>query len=225
MSTNSPAVSNSPSIWRRFRPLSITWVSPAVRGLPGRSTRFRKPSLEACIELLEFVVGGGLDLLVEGVAVGVDADGERAEVFDPEPPEALGHQLFPGDLFDLFDLGRLERGRAADDREVDHPEPPHRLDRLVRETTLAADRPHPVLRAQGFGEPDHPRRGGRADTDLLVPARADLPDVRGRVQEERARQDHRRRDTLVEDPDLRPVTDPDDPPLHHHLIPRPKLQD
>ena len=85
----------------------------------------------------------------------VDADGERAEVLDPELPEALGHELLPGDLFDLLDLGRLERGGAADDREVDHPEPLHRLDRVVRETALAADRADAVLRAERLGEAHH----------------------------------------------------------------------
>ena len=51
-----------------------------------------------------------------------------------------------GDLLDLLDLRRLERGSAADDREVDHPELVHRLDRLVGEAALAADRAHAVLR-------------------------------------------------------------------------------
>src|SRR5438105_1247713 len=104
MSTNSPPTSNMPSISRRFKPLSITCVSPSVRGLPGRRGRSRKPSLKPGIELLQFRLRSGLDVVVERVAVGVDADGERAEVLDAELPEALRHQLFPGDLFDLLDL-------------------------------------------------------------------------------------------------------------------------
>src|SRR5438093_6001544 len=99
---------------------------------------------EAGIELLQLLLGGGLAVVVERVSVRVDADREGAEVLDPELPEALRHQLLPGDLLDLLDLRRLQRRRAADDREVDHPVPPHRLERLVREAALAADRPDAV---------------------------------------------------------------------------------
>src|SRR6266516_7804578 len=147
MSTNWPPTSNIPSMSRRLRPLSMTWVRPTSRGLPGRSGTSRNPSLKPGIELLQLVLGAGLDVVVEGVAVRVDPDRERTEVLDPELPEALGHQLLPGDLLDLLDLRRLERGGSADDREVDHPESLHGLDRLVREPALAADRAHAVLRA------------------------------------------------------------------------------
>src|SRR5689334_23424761 len=106
---------------------------PPSRGL--------KPSKE----LLQLLLGRGLDVVIERVAVRVDADGQRPEVLDAELPEALGHELLPEDLFDLLDLRRLERRGAADDREVDHPELVHRLDRLVGESSLAADRAHAVL--------------------------------------------------------------------------------
>src|SRR5688572_27641111 len=110
MSTYSPAVSNRPSISRMFIPLSITCVSPLSRGLAGRGGRSRKlgcgSSLEACIDLLQLLLGGGLDVVVERVAVGVDPDGEWAEVLDAELPEALRHQLLPEHLLDLLDLGR-----------------------------------------------------------------------------------------------------------------------
>src|SRR5690349_24994366 len=141
MSTNWPPVSNIPSMSCRFSPLSITCVRPTWRGFPGRAGTPRNPSLKPCIELLQLLPGRGLDVVVEGIAVRVDPDRERAEVLDAELPEALGHELLPGDLLDLLDLSRLERRRAADDREVDHPEPVHRLDRVVREPALAADRP------------------------------------------------------------------------------------
>src|ERR671934_182991 len=144
MSTNWPAVSKRPSISRRFRPLSITCVRPSARGLPGRAGRSRNPS-KLGIDLLQLLLGPLLHVVKERVAVAVDSDGERPEVLDAELPEALGHQLFPRDLLDLLDLGRLERRRSADDREVDHPEALHRLDRLVREAALAADRPDAVL--------------------------------------------------------------------------------
>src|SRR3954453_23096091 len=138
MSTNWPPVSNIPSMSRRFRPLSMTCVKPSVRGLPGRCGRFRKPSLEPGKDVLQLLLCCCLHVVVERVAVRVDADGQRAEVLDAELPEALRHELLPHDLFDLLDLRRLDRRGAADDREVDHPEPLHGLDRLVGEAALAA---------------------------------------------------------------------------------------
>src|SRR5574340_17923 len=129
MSTYSPAVSKRPSISRRLRPLSITCVSPRERGLPSRTGTSRNalPS-ESCIDVLQLPARPVLDVAVERVAVGVDAHGQGAEVAHAVLPEALGHELLPGDLLDLLDLGGLERRRPADDREVDHPEPPHGLD-------------------------------------------------------------------------------------------------
>src|SRR5438105_2051387 len=225
MSTNWPPTSNIPSMSRRLRPLSITCVRPTSRGLPGRAGTSRNPSLKPGIELLQLLLGGCLDVVVERVAVRVDPDRERAEVLDAELPEALGHQLLPGDLLDLLDLRRLERGGTADDREVDHPEAPHRLDRLVREAALAADRAHAVLRAERLGEAHHARRGRGADADLLVLAVGELADARRGVEQERAAEIHRRLDALVEDPDLRPVADADDVPLDGDLVAGPQLQD
>src|SRR6186997_1601115 len=225
MSTNWPAVSNRPSMSRRLRPLSMTWVTPTSRGFPGRAGTPRKPSLKSGIELLQLRFRAVLDVVVEGVAVGVDADGEWAEVFDAELTEALRHQVFPGNLFDLLDLGRLERGGAADDREVDHPEPLHRLDRLVGEAALAADRADAVALAEPLGEAHHPRAGGGADADLLVPARPELAHVGRGVEQERAAQVHRRRGALVEDADLGAVADPDDVTLDDDLVAGTQLQD
>src|SRR6266536_1652119 len=219
MSMYSPAVSSTSSQARGPRPLSSTWVRPPSRAAP-MSNRS-----EAGIELLQLLLGGGLDVVVERVAVGVDPDGERAEVLDPELPEALRHQLLPGDLLDLLDLGRLEGRGAADDREVDHPVLAHRLDRLVREAALAADRAHAVLRAERLGKSDHARGGRRADADLLVTAGAELAHAGCGVEEEGAAQIHRRLDALVEDPDLRAVADADDMPLDDDLVAGSQLQD
>src|SRR5258708_14090475 len=137
MSMYAPLVSSRASDARGPRHLPITWVRPPTRGARSR--------LKPGKDLLQLLLGGRLDVVVERVTVRVDADGERAEVLDAELPEALRHQLLPEDLFDLLDLRRLERGGTADDREVDHPEPVHRLDRLVRGTPLSPDRADPRL--------------------------------------------------------------------------------
>src|SRR6478672_1792545 len=216
MSMYSPLVSSTSSHARGPRPLSITWVRPPLRG------RSRKS--EPGKELLQFLGRGGLDVVVERVAVGVDADGERAEVLHPELPEALRHQLLPGDLLDLLDLGRLERRGAADDREIDHPEPLHRLDRLVREAALAADRAHAVLLAERLREAHHARARGGADTDRLVLV-SDLAHTGRGVEQERALQVHRRLDALVEDAHLRPVADADDVALDDDLVAGAQFED
>src|SRR2546421_1831915 len=173
MSMYAPEVSSTSSHARGPRPLSITWVKPACPCVS-------KPR----IELLELLAGCVLHVAVERVPVRVDADGQRAEILDAKLPEALGHQLLPGDLLDLLDLRRLERRRAADDREVDHPEPLHRLDRLVGEAALSADRAHAVLRAERLGEAHHPGARRRADADLLVAAVVGLAPAPGRGEEE-----------------------------------------
>src|SRR6266550_3809032 len=98
MSMYGPDVSRTSSQARGPRPLSSTWVRP-----PSRERPRSKPG----IELLQLFLGRRLHVVVERVAVGVDADGQRAEILDPELPEALGHQLLPSDLLDLLDLGRL----------------------------------------------------------------------------------------------------------------------
>src|SRR5689334_23041674 len=163
----SPETSSTSSHPRGPRPLSSTCVRPWCDSKTSK-------------ELLQLVLRALLDVVEERVAVSVDADGQRPEVLDAELPEALGHELLPVDLLDLFDLGGLERGRAADDREVDHPVLAHRLDRLVRQATLPANRAHAVLRAERFGEAHHPRGRGRADADLLVLAGAELAHTRRR---------------------------------------------
>src|SRR5918911_1072757 len=208
----SPATSSTSSHARGPRPLSRTCVRPWCGS-------------KASIELLQLLLRALLDVVEERVAVRVDADPERPEVLDAELPEALGHQLLPRHLLDRLDLRRLERGGAADDREVDHPVPAHRLDRLVREAALAADRAHAVLRAERLGEAHHARARRRADADLLVAALADLAHPRGGVEQEGAAQVHRRLLALVEDPDLRPVADPDDVALHDDLVAGAELQD
>src|ERR671919_3152968 len=170
MSTKSPAVSKRPSMSRRLRPLSITCVSPRLRGFGSRFGTPRKPSLKPCIDLLQLPLRALLDVVEDGVAVRVDADDQRPEVLHAELPEALGHQLLPGHLLDLLDLGGLEGRRAADDREVDHPVLAQRLDRLVREPALAADRADAVVAAEGLGEAHHPGARRGADRDGLVAA-------------------------------------------------------
>src|SRR5215208_641096 len=225
MSTNSPAVSNSPSMSRRLRPLSMTCVRPLLRGFDSRAGMSSQLPLEAGIELLQLLLRALLDVVVERVAVGVDADGQGAEVLDAEPPEALRHQDLPRDLLDLLDLSGLERRRAADDGEIDHPVLAQRLDRLVGKAALAADRADAVLAAQRLGEAHHAGARRRADGERLVATLTELADVRSRVQQEGAAQVHRRLLALVEDPDLRPVADADDVALDDDLVAGAELQD
>src|SRR5919204_5052247 len=224
MSTYCPPVSKRPSISRRLRPLSMTCVRPSARGFPGRGGRSRNPS-KLGIELLQLLSGPLLHVVEERVAVAVDSDDERPEVLDAELPEALGHEILPGDLLDLLDLGRLERRRAADDREVDHSEALHRLDRLVRQTALAADRTDAVFLAQALGKADHASARRRSDAELFVFAGAQFPHVRSGVQEEGSLEVHRRLHALVEDPDLRAIADADDVAVDEHLVAGTELAD
>src|SRR4051812_5667359 len=210
--TWSPATSSTSSHARGPRPLSRTCVSPWCGSKSSK-------------ELLQLVLGARLDVVEERVSVRVDADGERPEVLHSELPEALGHQLFPVDLLDLLDLRRLERGRTADDREVDHPVLAHRLDRLVGKPALAADGADAVLLAERLGEAHHARRRGRPDSHLLVLAFANLAHVRRGVQQEGAVEVERRLDALVEDADLRAVADADDVTVDEHLVAGAQLAD
>src|SRR5438270_11095876 len=139
MSIWSPETSSTSSHPRGPRPLSRTCVRPPSRVRPRSKTG---------IELLQLLRRGCLDVVVERVAVRVDADGERPEVLHAELPQALGHELFPRDLFDLLDPRGLERGCAPAHGEVHHPALLHRSDRLVWEAALAADGAHAVLRAE-----------------------------------------------------------------------------
>src|SRR5579862_9899911 len=216
MSMWSPATSRMSSHARGPRPLSRTCVRPPSR---------RMPMSKSGIELLQLLGRGCLDVVVERIAVRVDADGERPEVLDAELPQALRHELLPRDFLDLLDLRGLERGRTPDDGEVDHAVLAHRLDGIVGKAALAADRADAVLRAERLGEAHHARARRRADADLLVAAVVELPDARRGVQEERAGEIHRRLDSLVEDADLRAVADADDVPLHGHLVAGAELQD
>src|SRR5262249_19530053 len=142
--------SSTSSHARGPRPLSRTCVRPWC---------FSKTSKE----LLQLLLGLRLDVVEERVAVCIDAHGDRPEGLEAELPEALVHEHLPVDLCDLLDLRRLERRRAADDREVDHPVLAHRLDRLVRQAALAADRAHAVVAAERLREAHHARRRRRAD--------------------------------------------------------------
>src|SRR5438128_377475 len=213
MSMYGPDVSSTSSQPRGPRPLSSTCVKPPARGS------------KSSIDFLQLLLGAFLDVVEQRIAVTVDADDERPEVLHAELPEALRHQLFPGDLLDLLDLRRLQRRGATDDREIDHPVLAHGLDRFVGQPALAADRADAVLGAKAVRETHHPSGGRRADADLLVLAGADLLDARRRVQQERAAEVHRRRDALVEDSDVRPIADADDVTVDEHLVAGAQLPD
>src|SRR5262245_119126 len=213
-----------PSISRRLRPLSMMCVRPVWRGFGARGGRSRNPS-ESSNDLLQSLRGFGLNVAVHRIAVRVDADPERAEALDAELPETLGHELLPVDLLDLLDLGRLQRGRAPDEREVDHPVAGHWLDRFIGEAALAGDRADAVVAAERLGETHHAGARRGADAERLVPAGAELAHVRRRMQQEGAVEVERRIDALVEDPDLRAVADADDVAVDGDEVARPELAD
>src|SRR5204862_42256 len=143
MSTNCPPVSNMPSMSRRFRPLSMTWVRPSERGLPGRCGRSRNPSLKAGIELLQLLLGGGLHVVVERVAGVEDAD--LRAVADADDV-ALNDDLVAGaELEDLALVGDREgdlvlrhvslglvRGLTPNGAECDDSVTPHDRTPLLR---------------------------------------------------------------------------------------------
>ena len=135
--------------------------------------------------------------------------------------------LFPRDFLDLLDLRRLERSGTADDREIDHSELLHRLDRLVGETALAADRADAVRRAERLVEAHH--RARRWSPSRCTPSRSGRRRACGRPVRcgggTRRWRIHRRLDALVEDPDLRAVADPDDVPLDDDLVSGAELED
>ena len=188
MSMYSPAVSR-PSISRSVSPLSMTCVMPVVARLGAAGGHVEEPvgAVRAWHRDPPIASCRLLDVVVERRPVGVDPDRQRPEVPDAEPPEALGHEVLPLDLLDLLDLRRLERGGAADDREVHHPEPAHRLDRLVWQTALAADRPDAVVPSERLSEAHHARARSRTDAHLLVASVGEFADVRRRVEEQGAR--------------------------------------
>src|SRR6266540_3369674 len=162
---------------RRFRPLSMTWVSPDVRGLDARGGSPRNPSaLQLGNDVLQSLRGPLLHVVEERVAVRVDTDPEGAEVLDAELPEALGHQILPGDLLDLLDLGRLEGRRAADDREVHHPGARCRPDADLLVATLA-ELADAGRRVQQEGPGQIHRRLDALVEDSDVRAVADADDV------------------------------------------------
>src|SRR5215204_2895017 len=203
MSMYSPEVSRTSSQARGPSPLSMTWVSPPF--FSGRSKSGK--------DLLQALVRFFVDVVEERVAVRVDPDPERPEVLDAEEPQALRHELLPIHGLDLLDLGRLQRRGAADDREVDHPVRAHRLDRLVGQAALAADRAHAVVATERLREAHHAGARRRADAERVVAAVVALADIRCGVEEKRTGEIHGRLVALVEDPDLRPVADPDDVPV------------
>ena len=59
---------------------------------------------------------------VEIAAAAVHRDPQRAEAAHAELPEALGIEIVEIDVLDRLDPRGLERGRAADDREIDAAE-------------------------------------------------------------------------------------------------------
>src|SRR5437867_9815108 len=87
MSMYGPLVSSTSSQPRGPSPLSMTCVRPPSRGGRPRSNS------KSGNDLLQPALRALLHVVVERVAVRVDAHRERTEVLDAELPEALGPEL------------------------------------------------------------------------------------------------------------------------------------
>src|SRR5258706_1917233 len=98
----------------------------------------------------------------------VHRDEQRTESLDAELPQRLGIEIVEIDVFNLLDPRRLERGGAADDREVDAAQVLERRLRRGEEPAFADHDADTVLFHQRARETFHARAGRGADADRLV---------------------------------------------------------
>src|SRR4051812_27564461 len=101
---------------------NVDGESGFVRCTVTRSLCAESGEAKAFIRFLEISAGLRTDVAVGGLAVRIHRDKERSEVFHPEFPETLGHQVLEEDILDLLHLDRFDARRAADDRQVDPAE-------------------------------------------------------------------------------------------------------
>ena len=121
------------------------------------------------------IARGVADRVVEAPAVAVHRHQQRPEVADAELPQALGIEVVEVDVLDRLDPGGLERGGAADDREIDAAELAERGERAVAQPALADDDAHAECAHQRVGEALHALDGGGADAHRRVAGREFAP--------------------------------------------------
>src|SRR5579859_3050926 len=162
------------------------------------------------VELLDLFGGALLNFPVKAVTVGVNRHHERAEIFDPEFPQALGHQVLPPDLFNLFNLRRLQRRGATDDRQVHSTKFLHCLNTRLQQSGLAHNHPNLVTLQQAGYKAVHARTRGGSDGKLFVFSVRKFFDAGRGVNAHGARQVRRRLNPFVENANLRRVPDSED---------------
>ena len=155
----------------------------------------------------------------------VDSDGQRAEAFEAELPDAFGHQIFPVDLFDLLDLQGLHGGGSAGHREITSAILLHQFGASRRKAAFPKDGANTIVAQQAFGETIHPHARRRADGERLVSAGADFADVGRSAEQGGAAPVHGWRNFLVEDADEVCVPDAENDAVEEDGVADAKLAD
>src|SRR5688500_4028603 len=112
-----------------------------------------------------------LDPGIEAVAVAIHCNEQGAEAVDAELPQRLRIEVVEVDVLDRFDPRRLQRGRAADDREVGAAQLPEGLQRLLAQAALSDNEAHAVLAHERPGKALHAIACRSADADRGIAAR------------------------------------------------------
>src|SRR5574343_150868 len=179
------------------------------RARAGAGDRVRRPpagSLDEAELLADARQDRGLLLVEDGlvlrdqvVAVGVDADDQRAELAHPVDPQRLGHaQVLPLGALDGLDLGGGQHRAAAGEDRV------HGLVFLAAggglgaHAALADDQLDAGLLDEGALELLHAHAGGRADADHLEVAVVLLAHDRAGVEDRAALEVHRQLASLLD---------------------------
>ena len=100
---------------------------------------------ERCKHICTLAFCCSIDCGVEAAAVGIHRHQQRAEALDAEFPQRFGIEVIKIHFLDLFDPGRFQRRRAADDGKVNAAQIAERLGRGGKQPPLADDDAHAVL--------------------------------------------------------------------------------
>jgi hypothetical protein len=106
--------------------------------------------------------------------VGIHRHQQRAEALHPELPQRLRIEVVEVHLLDRLHPGGLERGGAADDREIGAPELLECAERAVPEPALSDQDARAVFPHQRARESLHAGAGGGAHAHRRVSSRSSL---------------------------------------------------